>query len=120
MKFTGFLLKESLEDPRFLDELTITKIATLLCPDHMKSDYLPAVWTGIDFEGESASAQSVADQLSKVLKARAWFCDLHTDQHNWLIFSGKVVKFSRIPGNDYQPWPEEAKEAARRVGTPGF
>ncbi|MDB6093690.1 MAG: hypothetical protein JWM32_1252 [Verrucomicrobia bacterium] len=120
MKFSGFLLKESLEDLEILEALTITQVAALPCPEHMRSDDLPAVWTGVNFEGEAAAAQSIADRLSQALKARAWFCDLHTDRDNWLIFSGQVVKFPRVLGSDHQPWPEEAKAAARRVGTPGF
>jgi hypothetical protein len=120
MKFSGFLLKESLDDPGILEALTITKVETLPCPEHMKTPDLPAIWTGVDFEGDAAAAQSIADQLSQALKPRAWFCDLHTDQHNWLIFSGQVVRFPRIQGSNDQPWPQEAKAAARRVGTPGF
>jgi hypothetical protein len=36
------------------------------------------------------------------------------------MFPRKVVKFSRISDRERQPWPEEAKEAARNAGVPAF
>ena len=120
MIFKGFLLRESLEDTSVLGSLTITKTETMPCPEHMKADYMPDTWTGIHFEGESALGEPTAELLSKALKPRGWYCDMNTDSDVWLIFPGKVVKFSRIPGIKHQPWPEEAKEAARQAGVPSF
>jgi hypothetical protein len=120
MIFKGFLLKESLKDPSVLDSLTITRTETMPCPENMKADYMPDTWTGIHFEGESALGEATAEILSKALKPRGWFCDMNTDRDAWLIFPGKVVTFSKILGVKRQPWPEEAREAARQAGVPAF
>ncbi len=118
MKYRGYLLKESLLDTRILDKLTITETETMPCTKHMQADYMDDVWTRMVFVGKSCDADNISEQLSKVIKPKGWYLDIHTDKDNYLIFHGKVVKYPRI--GEKQPWPEEAIELARKAEIPAF
>ena len=112
---------ESLLDASILESLEVVKMETLPRPEHMKADYMPDIWTGCEFVGDVADVDSVAERLSRAL-TRGWFVDMDTKTHNYLVFGGKVVKYERQGGRGIggQPWPEEAKQAARDAGVPSF
>ena len=118
MTYRGYLLKQSLLDLSILEELNITETETIPCPEHMKADYIDDIWTGIAFVGEASEADNIAERLSKAIKPRGWYLDLHTEKDNYLVFHNKVVKYPRI--GERQPWPEEAIAAARKAEIPSL
>jgi hypothetical protein len=118
MKYRGYLIKQSLLDPSILEELKITETETFPCPEHMKADYIADIWTGIVFEVAASEADNIAERLSKVIKPRGCYLDLHTEKDNYLVFHNKVVKYPRL--GERQPWPEEAITAARKAEIPPF
>lgn len=118
MKYRGYLLKQSLVDTSILEELEIIETETIPCPEHMKADYIDDIWTGMVFVGAASEADTIAERLSKAIKPRGWYLDLHTENDNYLVFYNKVVKYPRT--SEKQPWPEEAIAAAREAEIPAF
>ena len=118
MKYRGYLLKESLQNKSILESLEITDTETIPCPEHMRADYIDDVWTGIVFVGDANEVDHISELLSKAIKSRGWFLDIHTDTDNYTVFHKTVIKYPRC--GEKQPWPREAIEAARKAEIPGF
>jgi hypothetical protein len=70
---TGLLFKESPSDLSGLDRLNITKTETWNVPN--AAEFQPKVWTAISFEADDATADVIAEELSRVLKASGWYID---------------------------------------------
>ena len=111
MKFVGLLLKESLIDESVLDAVRIAKVETWNVDN--AASFQPAVWTAVYFEGDERQADVIAEKLSRSLKP-AWYCNISTESHSYVIFPTKVFKY---PRGD-QPKRAEAQEYGRSLGIP--
>ena len=118
MRYSGYLLKESLQDKSVLESLEITETETIPCPEHMKADYMDDVWTGMVFVGDADEVDHISELLSEAIKSRGWYLNINTDTDNYIIFHKKVIKYPRQ--GEKQPWPKEAIEAARKAEIPSF
>jgi hypothetical protein len=102
----GLILKESLEDTRLLGRLTITRTETWQVGN--AAEYQPSVWTAVSFEVDEGQAESIAEEISRSLKAQGWYVNASTETLVYVIFPGKVFKY--VKGDGAQ------REAARSYG----
>jgi len=109
--FTGLLLKESLEDESVLDTLRVTK--TEVWDVQNAVDWQPRRWTAITFEGDDDQADALAGRLSRALKP-AWYANLTTETHAYVVFAGKTFKYLRGDGQARA----DAQQYALSVGVP--
>jgi hypothetical protein len=111
MRFTGLLLKESLQDERVLDLIEVIKTETWHIDN--TADFQPNIWTALTFEGDENQADTIAEKMSQSLKPR-WYINISTEKHAYVIFLGKVFKY---PKGD-QLKRAEAENYARSLGIP--
>jgi hypothetical protein len=102
----GLILKESLEDTGVLDLVHITRTETWQVSN--ATEHQPATWTALSFEADESQADSLAEQLSRSLKAQGWYVNASTTTHVYVIFPGKVFKYGK--GDTAQ------RETAKRYG----
>lgn len=110
--FAGLLLKESLSDLGVLDRLTIIKTENWDVPH--AAEFQPKVWTAISFEADDAAADSIAEELSRVLKAPGWYIDARLAEWVYVIFPRRVFKYRR----GEQAGRAQAQEHALASGIP--
>lgn len=90
---TGLLLKESLSDLNIIRQLNITKTETWNVPHAV--EFQPKVWTALSFEAGDAEADTVTEELSRVLKSPGWYIDARRDEWVYVIFPQRVFKYQR-------------------------
>lgn len=88
----GLLLNESLINEQVLKLVRIVHTETWNAQS--PADYQPALWTAISFEADPDQADSLVEKLSHALKPR-WFINASDDSHVYVIFPGKVFKYSK-------------------------
>jgi hypothetical protein len=104
---TGLLLKGS-----GLDRLNITKTETWNVPN--AAEFQPKVWTAISFEADDATADVIAEELSRVLKASGWYIDARRGEWVYVILPQRVFKYQR--GD--QAGKMEVQTYAQAIGIP--
>ena len=109
--FKGLLLKESLHDERFLDEVRVSKIE--IWDVENAADFQPDQWTAISFEGEPDQADLTAEKLSQAIKP-AWYANFSSETHAYVVFAGRFFKYVK---GDKQA-RVEAQQYALSVGVP--
>ncbi len=91
-KFTGLLLKESLEDDSFLDMIEITEKQVWNIDN--AANYQPKVWTAIYFKGEEDRTDEISEKLSHSLKPR-WYANISVGNKEYVIFHKKIFKYNK-------------------------
>lgn len=115
MPISGGLIAESLRVGSVLEGVTLNvrKISRADVGDVEAGQ--PLTWTFLDFEADDNEAERLADALSGVLEtAGGWYCDFRNDHETFVVFSGRVFRYSR--GD--RPGRSEAEEHGRSVGVP--
>jgi hypothetical protein len=90
----GTLIGESLRLGASLErsELRLAKIWRVPNP----APEQPPEWTLIEFELDDGGAPALAEALSQALDDRhPWYCDLHTAAESFVVFPGRVFRYTR-------------------------
>jgi len=111
MKFTGLLLKESLEDLGVLDLVEI--ISEEKWDIKNAADFQPKVWTAIRFEGDLDKVEEIAEKMGKAMKSR-WYLNIGTDDEEFVVFQNKVFRYKK--GDE--EGRKRAQEHGRSFGIP--
>jgi hypothetical protein len=115
MGLQGTLIGESVRIGAVLDAvaLAVTRISREEAGDTSVGQ--PSAWTFITFEAPADRAPDLAAALSDALEPeRGWYCDFHTDDETFVVFSGRVFRYSR--GDRTRR--VEAEEYGRSKGVP--
>lgn len=110
----GVLIIESLRAGAKLEGVALTVQSLVRVAMADVADYQPPVWTIVEFETPDASVDLLAEQFAEALDAPGWYVDFHTSADVFVVFPGKVIKYS--PGDASARG--EAKDYARSVGVP--
>ena len=113
--YSGALLAESLRPDAVLGgiPLTVTKIYRAALGDAGAGQ--PLLWTVIEFEIPADRAHELAEALSRLLLADGgWYCDFRSAQEVFVVFSGRIFRYSRGDRSGRA----RAEEYGRSVGMP--
>ena len=115
MTIAGGLIAESLRVGSVLTGVTLTvnRISRADVGDVDAGQ--PLTWTFVDFEVADDDADRLAAALSGALDGSCgWYCDFRTDDETFVVFAGRVFRYSRgdVAGRS------EAADYARSVGVP--
>ncbi|MDE7212919.1 MAG: hypothetical protein K2O03_15955 [Lachnospiraceae bacterium] len=88
-RFSGILIKESVNTENILDEVTVHKA------ELWKTDAVPRYWTALYF---TADAEDFPEKLSHVMIADAdrggnWFADFKGGDTKYIVFRDKVFSY---------------------------
>ena len=110
--YKGIIIKESLDNLDILNKVHITKEESWdvenAAPDQSK------VWSVAYFEVPESSADILATEFSKMIKAGTWFIDFENDKKKYVVFRNKI--FTYTP--DDTVGKGAVKMYARSIGIP--
>lgn len=78
------------------------------------ADYQPPVWTAIEFEAPTESADALASDFAESLLSPGWYVNWNSDTEATVVFPGKVFRYPRGDAAGRQ----EAQEHGRCCGVP--
>ncbi len=112
--YKGALLAESLAVGRALDgvRLDVRRVDRAVRGDVEAGQ--PEVWTILEFEVPAAHAPDLAERLAEVLDPSVWYCDFHSDDEVFVVFSGHIFRY---PRGDLDR-RREVERYGRSVGVP--
>ncbi len=104
--FEGVLIKESIEDDRIIDVLSIHKM------ELWNTGGNPKYWTVLFFTSEQ---KDLPEQLAKVMianpeKGGNWFADFKTGNEKYIVFRNKVLKYTIGNQNEKEVVCEECRK----------
>jgi len=110
---TGTLVVESLTSGADISvPLTVQRIHRV--PAGVVEAGQPPEWTLIDFACSDEHVDELAAQLARSLASGPWYADYADEQVKWVIFAGKVFRYTRADTAAH----EEALAFARQAGVP--
>jgi len=109
-KFTGLLIKESLNDLSILKLIKITKEETWNSSN--SNEFQPKVWTAVYLEGKNI--EEFVNKVSKSIKEIGWYLNLSLNDIEYVIFHNKIFKYRK--GD--KKTKNEAVEYGKKVGVP--
>lgn len=115
-KFTGVIIKESLEDNNVLKDVIILKTEVEQVTDEHKTPWVKQ-WTLHTVEIPEDKTDLIAGKLSKSLDSQHdWYADFKNETTHYIIFRNKVFKIDRTSKEQY----DEAKQYGISLGIPEY
>ncbi|MEY9839590.1 hypothetical protein [Streptacidiphilus sp. EB103A] len=110
----GVLIAESIKLGAELSgiPLTLDSVRRVAATDATADQ--PKAWTLINFRAEQVEADQLAARFAEILDAPGWYADFHTDSDVYVVFPGKVFRYSR--GD--RAGREQTTQHARSIGFP--
>ncbi len=113
MTATGVLIAESLKVGSELSELPLTVHNLRRIAISAPASGQPPVWTLLSFETD-VEPEKLAARFSEVLDTRGWYVDFHTDTEVFVVFAGRVFRYT----TGDQSGRAAAADYARTMGVP--
>jgi len=111
-KLKGVLIKESLQDTKVLDSLSVTNTKTVDI-DNPAPDQ-PSIWNLVYFQVPEVEAGELAEKFSRSLKSGTWYIDFKSEQEIYVVFLGRVFHYRR----GAMEKRKEAQAYGRSLGIP--
>lgn len=113
--YSGALIGESLQPGAVLENIPLTAVKIYRAELGVAEAGQPACWTVVEFEVPGVRAAQLAEVLSGMLVTEGgWYCDFRSDAEVFVVFSGRVFRYSYGDGGGRA----EAEEYARSMGVP--
>ncbi|MCE9643570.1 MAG: hypothetical protein K8Q97_04665 [Candidatus Andersenbacteria bacterium] len=91
--FRGLIIKESLSDQSFWEQLKITKEETWDIENSTEGQ--PSVWNVAWFEIKDSGAEIFSKELSKALHVGKWYVDLTSETEKIIVFPNQIYRYKK-------------------------